>query len=307
MRTEVYIVSGFLGAGKTTLIQKLLKEYFLGSKIALIENDFGEVSVDASLFRKGGFEVKEMNSGCICCSLSGDFITAMEEILREIAPEKIIIEPSGVGKLSDVISACTDGRLSSQIELKTKLTVVDGLRFYKYLDNFGEFFEDQIREADVLILSRAEETKERKEIAEELRLLNPKAEIFAHPFSDLDCGRLMVGGGSLRGLLSLITEERQSHHHHAAEDIFDTLTLRPQTSYREPELSDLLSRLNEETFGQVLRGKGILNTDKGQVLVQFLPGNIQVTTLESTEDPLLCVIGHRLDREGITALFQEAR
>lgn len=307
MKTEVYIISGFLGAGKTTLIQKLLKEYFPGSKTALIENDFGEVSVDASLFRSGGFEVKEMNSGCICCSLSGDFITAMEEILKEIAPEKIIIEPSGVGKLSDVISACRDGRLSPFIELRSRITVIDSLRFYKYLDNFGEFFEDQIREADKLVLSRIETAGQLEQIKEELRRLNPKAEIFERPFSELDSGELMIAGPSLSGLLSLISSAKEEHHRHTAEDIFDTLTLRPSCSYDSGDLRRRLEKLGEGDFGEVLRCKGILRTEEGAMLVQFLPESIDIRFIDHEEEPILCIIGHQLQRERITTLFQEAR
>ncbi|MDO4720873.1 MAG: GTP-binding protein [Peptostreptococcaceae bacterium] len=307
MKAEVYIISGFLGAGKTTLIQKLLREYFPGSKTALIENDFGEVSVDASLFRSGGFEVKEINSGCICCSLAGDFITAMEEILRKIAPEKIIIEPSGVGKLSDVISACSDGRLSSFIELRSKITVIDSLRFYKYLDNFGEFFEDQIRQADKLVLSRSETSAQLEQIKEELARLNPKAEIFDGPFAELDSGELMIAGPSLSGLLSLISSAKEEHHRHTAEDTFDTLTLRPLIAYDPADLRRRMERLGEGDFGQVLRCKGVLKTKEGVILVQFLPESIDIRFIDHEEEPILCIIGHQLQRERITTLFQEAR
>lgn len=156
MATEIYVISGFLGAGKTTLIQKLLKEAFRKEKVVLIENDFGEISVDAALLKSGGIEVKEMNSGCICCSLSGDFVKALKELLDRFHPDKIIIEPSGVGKLSDIMKACSDPRVQALAKVKAKITVVDVKRCQMYLDNFGEFFEDQIQNANVILLSRTE-------------------------------------------------------------------------------------------------------------------------------------------------------
>jgi G3E family GTPase len=157
MRAAVYIVSGFLGAGKTTLIQKLIRDCCLGKNVALIENDFGEISVDAALMKAVGVEVKELNSGCICCSLSGDFVAAMTEVHDRLQPDVIIIEPSGVGKLSEILSACAHPRLRETIEVRGRITVVDVKRCRMYLDNFGEFFEDQVKCADTVVLSRVEE------------------------------------------------------------------------------------------------------------------------------------------------------
>ena len=144
MTTEIYIISGFLGAGKTTLIQKLIKESFQKDKVVLIENDFGEISIDAALLKSSGIEVKEINAGCICCSLSGDFVKAVKELLDRFHPDKIIIEPSGVGKLSDIVKACSDQRIQQLAKVKSKITIVDVKRCKVYLHNFGEFFEDQI-------------------------------------------------------------------------------------------------------------------------------------------------------------------
>ncbi len=137
MQAEVYIISGFLGAGKTTLIQKLIKETFIGRKIALIENDFGESSIDADLLRSDQFEVTEINNGCICCSLSGDFVKALSKLIKEYAPEVIIIEPSGVSKLSDIEKACSEIK---NIKIAAKITVVDAKRCQSYYENFGFFF-----------------------------------------------------------------------------------------------------------------------------------------------------------------------
>ncbi len=163
MATEIILVSGFLGAGKTTLVQKLLKEAFTGQRIALIENDFGEISIDAALLQTSGFQVREISSGCICCSLSGDFVKALKELLDACHPDRILIEPSGVGKLSDIIQACADARLRGLVRISRKITVVDVKRCAMYLENFGEFFEDQIRHTDAVVLSRVEAYPDRTE------------------------------------------------------------------------------------------------------------------------------------------------
>jgi G3E family GTPase len=192
MKTDMYIVSGFLGAGKTTLIQKLLQETFREGKIALVENDFGEVSVDAALLQAGGVQVTEINSGCICCTLSGDFIRALETLLTQYHPDTVIIEPSGVGKLSDIEESCSDPHIRALAEVKRKITVVDVKRCARYLDNFGEFFEDQIEHADTILLSRTEQHPDK---AEEARALvkehNAHAVVFSKPWADIS-GRDIV-------------------------------------------------------------------------------------------------------------------
>lgn len=182
MATEIYVISGFLGAGKTTLIQKLPKEAFDKEKVVLIENDFGEISVDAALLKSGGIEVKEINAGCICCSLSGDFVKALRELLDRFRPDTIIIEPSGVGKLSDIAKACSDPRILPLADVKAKITVADVKRCRMYLENFGEFFEDQIRNADLILLSRTEAFPDRIDDAYRLiKSLNEHVTILSAP------------------------------------------------------------------------------------------------------------------------------
>ena len=178
--TEVYIVSGFLGAGKTTWIQRLIRDAFQHQKVVLIENDFGQTSVDAALLKHQGVLVSEINAGCICCSLSGDFVRAIGGILQEHQPDVVLIEPSGVGKLSDVVKACEDATLQGKLHLAGKMTVVDATRFALYQENFGEFFEDQIRHADVVLLSHGVEDAARVNHARQaVAELNPKAAVMA--------------------------------------------------------------------------------------------------------------------------------
>ncbi len=180
---EVYIVSGFLGAGKTTWIQRLLAEAFQQQKVVLIENDFGQASVDAALLKHQGVTVTEINAGCICCSLSGDFVKAIGSILQEYAPDVLLIEPSGVGKLSDVRKACEDVSIQGRLHLAGSMTVVDATRFALYQENFGEFFEDQIRAADAVLLSHGNNIPEQATYASELvNQMNPEATLFATPW-----------------------------------------------------------------------------------------------------------------------------
>ena len=160
--TKIDIVSGFLGAGKTTLIKKLLQEGFKGEKLVLIENEFGEIGIDGGFLKDAGVEITEMNSGCICCSLVGDFSTALKEVLSTYSPDRVIIEPSGVGKLSDVIKA-VQGVDDDQISLNSFVTVADAGKCKMYMKNFGEFFNNQIEYANTIILSRTQNQKEENE------------------------------------------------------------------------------------------------------------------------------------------------
>ena len=161
--TKIDIISGFLGAGKTTLIKKLIKEALSGQKIVLIENEFGDIGIDGGFLRESGIEITEMNSGCICCSLVGDFGQALKEVITKYAPDRIIIEPSGVGKLSDVIKAVVKVKEEfSEVELNSFTAVADASKTLMYMKNFGEFFNDQIENASTIVLSRSQKISEEK-------------------------------------------------------------------------------------------------------------------------------------------------
>ena len=156
--TKIDIVSGFLGAGKTTLIKKLLNEALKDSKVVLIENEFGEIGIDGGFLKDAGIEIKEMNSGCICCSLVGDFGTSLKEVMKTYQPERILIEPSGVGKLSDVMKAVIDVSADMDVALNSAVTIVDAAKCKMYMKNFGEFFNNQIENAGTVVLSRTDIT-----------------------------------------------------------------------------------------------------------------------------------------------------
>ncbi|MGN0466308.1 MAG: CobW family GTP-binding protein [Lachnospiraceae bacterium] len=191
--TKIDIISGFLGAGKTTLIKKLIKEAFAGQKLVLIENEFGEIGIDGGFLKESGIQINEMNSGCICCSLVGDFNTALREVLDIYAPDRIIIEPSGVGKLSDVIKAVEQVTDGETVVLNSYITVADAKKAKMYLKNFGEFYNNQIEFANVIILSRTQDVKEDKltKAIEIIRGINDKSPIITTPWEELDGAKIL--------------------------------------------------------------------------------------------------------------------
>ncbi|MEE1086839.1 MAG: CobW family GTP-binding protein [Schaedlerella sp.] len=218
--TKIDIISGFLGAGKTTFIKKMLKEAFAGEQVVLIENEFGEIGIDGGFLKEAGIEIKEMNSGCICCSLVGDFGKSLKEVVETYHPDRILIEPSGVGKLSDVIKAVQDAQKEIEAELNSFVTVVDVTKCRIYSKNFGEFFSNQIEYAGTVILSRTDKAKEAKvkETVEILRSLNEKSPIITTPVEQLTGVKLleiMEGSKSLEEelLAEIICPVCGGHHH----------------------------------------------------------------------------------------------
>ena len=185
--TKVDIISGFLGAGKTTLIKKLIKEVFAGQQIVLIENEFGEIGIDGGFLRDAGINITEMNSGCICCSLVGDFGKALKKVADEYHPDRIIIEPSGVGKLSAVRRAVEDASKEAGLEINALVTVADAAKIKMYMKNFGEFYNNQIENAGAVILSRTQKLSQEKQLqaAELIREKNPKAVVITTPWDDI--------------------------------------------------------------------------------------------------------------------------
>ena len=221
--TKVDIFSGFLGAGKTTLIKKLIAEAYKGEKLVLIENEFGEIGIDGGFMQDAGIEVTEMNSGCICCSLVGDFGKALRKVVEEYAPDRILIEPSGVGKLSDVIRAVQNVG-SDALQLNSFTAVVDANKCKMYMKNFGEFFNDQVEHANAIILSRTGEISGDK-LDTDIALLrehNPNASLIVTPWSELTGAQIleaMEKRNTLEAELELLKEEsRHEHHHHDDDD-----------------------------------------------------------------------------------------
>ena len=218
--TKIDIISGFLGAGKTTLIKKLLSEALKGEQVVLIENEFGEIGIDGGFLKEAGIEIREMNSGCICCSLVGDFGTALNEVIEKYHPDRIIIEPSGVGKLSDIIKAVEDIKVKTNVELNSYTTVVDVSKCKMYLRNFGEFFENQVEYAKTIVLSRTDKASQDKieKAVELLRGINKDAAIITTPVEELGGKKVLETMEGVKIDLMFDEEERHGHHHHHDHD-----------------------------------------------------------------------------------------
>ena len=228
MKTKIDVISGFLGAGKTTFIQKLLKEALKDEKVVLIENEFGEIGIDGGFLKDAGIEIREMSQGCICCSLVGDFEKALKEVISTYEPERVIIEPSGVGKLSDVMKAVTDASENLDVQLNSAVTIVDANKCRMYMKNFGEFFNNQVQYAGTVVLSRTDIISDEEKINNDVELirgLNPTAEIITTPVSELSGEKLLSIMEKRDGLLSDLIEEarkeaaeNEHHHHHHHHD-----------------------------------------------------------------------------------------
>ena len=218
--TKIDIISGFLGAGKTTFIKKLLQEAIKGEQVVLIENEFGQIGIDGGFLKDSGIEIREMNSGCICCSLVGDFGKSLEEVLTKYKPERVIIEPSGVGKLSDVMNAVRDVAKNLDVKLNSAVTIVDATKCKMYMKNFGEFFNNQIENAGTIVMSRTDVADSQKVLADVdlLREHNKDASIVTTPIDQLTGAQLLEliekPDTMMEELLAQVKEEHAHHHHH---------------------------------------------------------------------------------------------
>ena len=378
--TKITIFSGFLGAGKTTLIKKLIADGYKGEKLVLIENEFGQIGIDGGFLQDAGVEITEMNSGCICCSLVGDFGKALEKVLADYAPDRILIEPSGVGKLSDVIRAVQNIN-AHDVELDGFTTVVDAKKCKMYQKNFGEFFNNQITYASCLILSHTGGLSEDKidECVKRLKELNPAAPVVTTEWDQLT-GKQLVDAMTQKNTLDdelkeLLEEaehhhhhhdhdhehehhhhdhgpdctcgchdhdhdhehhhdhdehehhhhdhgpdctcgchdhdhdhdhEHEHHHHHHADDVFTSWGRETPNSYTQDEITSVLNALgDEETYGVILRAKGIVAGQDGKwIHFDYVPGVPDVRSGSAGTIGRLCVIGSKINEEAIAKLFR---
>ena len=221
--TKVDIISGFLGAGKTTFIKKLIEDVFPGERLVLIENEFGEIGIDGGFLKDAGVEITEMNSGCICCTLVGDFSKALQKVLADYTPDRVIIEPSGVGKLSDVVKAIEGVKDEADIEIDGRITVVDGKKAKIYLKNFGEFFNNQVEHASTIVISRTQMMTDEKveECVHMLREKNAEATIISTRWEELGKDAVLHAlqhGAEIEGILEEHAHEHDDHEHHHHHD-----------------------------------------------------------------------------------------
>ena len=331
--TKIDIFSGFLGAGKTTLIQKLLKEAYKGEQVVLIENEFGEIGIDGGFLKEAGIEIREMNSGCICCSLVGDFGEALKEVIGKYSPDRIIIEPSGVGKLSDVIKAVQKVEDSVDIKLNSFTTLVDVTKCKMYMKNFGEFFSNQIEYAGTIILSRTDTekaTQEKVEAAVELiRSLNKTAAVITTPIAQLPGKKILDTMENNTSLEKELMEEEtcpvcgghhhhhdheecdHDHHHHDhhghhhADEVFTSWGKETVKTYSKEEIQKILDTLsNDQSYGMVLRAKGMVEGKDGQwIYFDMVPGEADIRQGVPDYTGRLCVIGSKLAEDKLAELF----
>lgn len=375
--TKIDIVSGFLGAGKTTLIKKLLKDALADTKVVLIENEFGEIGIDGGFLKEAGIEIKEMNSGCICCSLVGDFGTSLKEVMKTYAPERILIEPSGVGKLSDVMKAVQNVIDEKEVVLNSAVAVVDASKCKMYIKNFGEFFINQIAHAGTIILSRTGNISEEKlnTCISLLREHNARATIITTPWDELD-GRDILD--TIEGATDLEAElmaeimahhdedehhhhhhhdhdedehehehhhhhdhgedehehhhhhdhdedehehhhhehdenctcgchDHEHHHHHHADEVFTSWGMETPAAYSKEEIEKILEALGqEETYGVVLRAKGMVPAENGGwIYFDYVPEESNVRDGKPDVTGKFCVIGSRLNEDALKKLFNK--
>ena len=376
MATKVDIFSGFLGAGKTTLIKKLISDGYNGQKLVLIENEFGQIGIDGGFLKEAGIEITEMNSGCICCSLVGDFGTALKEVIDKFAPDRILIEPSGVGKLSDVVAAVKG---VEGTEVCGTVTVIDASKCKIYLKNFKEFYENQIKYAGTIILSRTGNIRQEKldQAVALIREINDHSQIITTPWELLSGVQIknaietpLTAADMAAALLE--AEEHKHHHHHHDEDedhehhhhdhddhdhdheehehhhhhddddddddhdhehhdhdhehehgegctcgchdhdhehhhadeVFDSIGFETSRKYTKDEIGKALEALDDSSYGMILRAKGIVAGEDGEwIHFDYVPGESDVRTGPADVTGKLCVIGSKVDKDKVKALF----
>ena len=316
--TKIDIISGFLGAGKTTLIKKLIKEAFEGEKLVLIENEFGEIGIDGGFLKDSGINITEMNSGCICCSLVGDFGTALGEVLEKYSPDRIIIEPSGVGKLSDVIKAVlgVKEKLPEEtVKLNSSVTVADAAKCKMYMKNFGEFYNNQIEHAGTIVLSRTGAMKEDKlqTCLEMIREHNAEAPVITTPWEEIDGKQILAAMEKENSLEKELLQEAEvcpghdhDHGHHHADDVFTSIGMETAHKYSEAELKDILEKVADEEvkLGTILRAKGIVPSEEGEWFhFDLVPGEYEIRRGSADYTGRICVIGAGLEEAGLRELF----
>lgn len=333
--TKVDIISGFLGAGKTTFIKKLIEDVFPGERLVLIENEFGEIGIDGGFLKDAGVEITEMNSGCICCTLVGDFSKALQKVLADYTPDRVIIEPSGVGKLSDVVKAIEGVKDEADIEIDGRITVVDGKKAKIYLKNFGEFFNNQVEHASTIVISRTQMMTDEKveECVHMLREKNAEATIISTPWEELGKDAVLHAlqhGAEIEGILEEHAHEHDDHEHHHhhddecgcghdhdhdhhhdheghhhADEVFTSWGKETAHKYTEEELDYLLKALSEtDAYGTVLRSKGIIQMADGSwKQFDMVPEEYEVREGQADYTGRVCVIGTDLKEEDLIKLF----
>lgn len=300
---KVDVVSGFLGAGKTTLIRKLLKAYEQ-EQVVLIENEFGEIGVDGELVERDGFEVFEISNGCICCIMQKDFVHMLTRVIKEFKPQRIIIEPTGISILSEIIGILQRPEFASRCRINSLLTVVDSLNYLEQCEIFGEFFEDQIANATSLILSKSQLVDQHtlQKIIDSVRLLNSEAEIITKHWDSLIPGEVLglLEDNPATGFEEIFSTEYKP----CSENEFSTVGIETSGQYKVEDLERILTQLNNPGYGQVLRGKGFLKAAEGSLEFSYTNGQFIINGSKLKTRGRLCLIGKDLNETELRKLFK---
>ena len=317
--TDLYIISGFLGAGKTTLIQTMVPAVFENRKVVVIENDFGDAGIDEELLKGDSLTVASLNSGCICCSLNGDFNRSLEQIVKEYAPEVILVEPSGAGRLSDIIKACMNQK--DLVKICRCITVVDVMNFDKYRENFGDVFINQIQFGDLILLSHLSgKAGEIRETMEKIRKLNPEARIEADFWDGIpaevfrDGDRVSLTESLIEDLKKPVALNRKIRTGGKGEcavrplfrftrDFFLSVSFDCEEVLTEEELKAKINRVTGQADGMILRGKGIVKGPAGSISFHYIPGMLKIQSLRGDGNSV-CFIGTGIKKEQIISLFK---
>lgn len=331
---KIDIISGFLGAGKTTLINKLVSDIYAKEKTVLIENEFGEIGIDGSFLQDSGIKVNELNSGCICCSLVGDFEKSLTEVITTYQPTRIVIEPSGVGKLSDIIQAIQSLN-NPDLQLNNIFTVVDGTKVKVYSKNFGEFFNNQIEYAKTIIISRSQKIAQDKleQTIESIKEINPNCPIISTPWDKLSAQDIENAKQRELDFENLVWQEANAcpichhehhhedcgchhehhhedcgchheHHHHAGDEVFSSVGIETIKQYTKNQLTSILEKLANRDDIKILRAKGIVDSGNDNWFhFDLVPGEFEIREGHADITGRICIIGSELDRKELEGLF----
>lgn len=299
---KVDIISGFLGAGKTTLVKNLLKAYE-NEKVILIENEFGDIGIDADIVERDGFDVFEITSGCICCIMKKDFVKIFDKILQEYSPERIIIEPTGISILSEIIDILKSPGFEDRCTINSLITVIDGINYLQHRDIFGEFFEDQIINAGTLIISKSQmiDRETLEENIKSLKELNSKSPIITANWSEMNHEEIQK---LLKLDLNIDFDDLfYTEYKPCSDNQFDTLGIKTSKKFTEDSLKEVLERLKESEFGMVIRGKGFLKGINEDLEFSYANGQYEIYGSKLKSTGKLCIIGKSLNDKKIKALF----
>lgn len=312
MKAQVDIFSGFLGAGKTMLIKKLLNEKVYGKNTVIIENEFGEIGIDSDILKESNLEIKEINSGCICCQVSGDFGEAVFEVLNKYKPDNIIIEPSGVAKLSEILNILKGIQFKDKIEVRNIFTLIDIRNYDMYLKNFKEFYENQIRKANKIVLSRSQlvEEKKIKTIMDSLKKFNSKAEIIYKPWESINGSDFFKTNDIEEKKEISMVKSNQSKTftkkvNHSAKEIFETYPINIAYNTSTQEIQRKFEFIeNSEKYGQIIRAKGFIKgTDGGYYQFDYVPNEFMSRKIKWSNKKVVSIIGSKLNKEELKQLF----